>query len=79
MPRFADRFRIIATLGKYPIIRVDKGSTGTRFTIALNEKRTVTLTGDLPISCDARVGDLQTVYTEFLTEDELPVTPETEH
>jgi len=74
MPKFENSFRLIANLGKHRVIRVNRGATGTQFTIALmngNKETSATLTADLPIRADVRVGDLLTITTEILA-DELP-------
>jgi hypothetical protein len=79
MPKFEDRFRIIANLGKHQVIKVAQGSSGTRFTIELTgsdgKPTAVTLTADLGIRVDVRQGDLLTLYTEVLTDDDSLAKP----
>ena len=61
-----EALRLIVNLGKYRVTKVDKGSLGTSFTIALPNN--VTLKADLPYHADVRIGDIQTLYTEVLAD-----------
>jgi len=56
--------RLIVNLGKYQIVKVDKGMIGTSFTIALPNN--VTIRADLPYQADVHIGDVLTLYTEVL-------------
>jgi len=60
-----DSLRLIVNLGKYQVVKVDKGTLGTSFTLALPNN--VTIRADLPYPADVRIGDLLTIYTEVLS------------
>jgi hypothetical protein len=54
------RHRLI--LGKFQVIKVDKGLSGIRF--ELNMGNAVSMKVDCPVSSDVRVGDWLTLYTD---------------
>ena len=61
-PEKSLRYRII--LGKFPVTKVDKGLTGCRMVVKL--PGSVSLTADMPVNADVKIGDLLTFYTEVL-------------
>jgi hypothetical protein len=65
-----DSLRLIVNLGKYQVTSISRGAIGTKFTLAL--PKNVKLTADMPVSADVRIGDMLTLYTEVLVDDELP-------
>lgn len=65
------RHRLI--LGKFQVIKVDKGALGVSFTINLGNA--VTAKVDSPITSDVRVGDWLTLYTEVLANADLSPPP----
>lgn len=69
MPKFEDKFRLICNLGKYQVVKVEKGLTGTHFVLQLPNN--VKMQADLPLIADIQVGDILTLYTEVLA-DEFP-------
>lgn len=71
MPKFEDKFRLIANLGRIQVVRVDKGLSGTKFTVQFVNDTRLKFTAELPIVADIQVGDLLTLYTEVLA-DEFP-------
>ena len=71
MEPIKEKVRLVANLGIYTVIKVEQGTLGTRFTIALPNN--VTLTADLPYRADVRIGDRLTLYTEVLA-NALPIT-----
>ena len=68
-----DALRLIVNLGKYQVISVSKGAIGTKFTLGM--PKGVKLTADLPLhGADVRIGDVLTLYTEVLVDENLPST-----
>lgn len=55
-------FRVRLILGKFRVIRVERGATGFRAMIDLGNS--VTMTIDCPFSADLRRHDILTFYTE---------------
>jgi hypothetical protein len=66
-----DGLRLIVNLGKYQVVNVSKGAIGTKFTLAMPNN--LKLTADLPYhGADIKIGDLLTLYTEVLVDNQLP-------
>ena len=67
------QLRYIIPLGKYQVIKCEKGEFGTKFTLQL--PHSVTITADVPIKLDVRIGDVMTVTTEALADANTGSTP----
>ena len=65
MEPLKETLRLIVNLGKYQVVKVDKGTLGTSFVLALPNN--VTIKADLPYQADIRTGDRLTLYTEVLS------------
>lgn len=68
MESIENALRFKVALGKFQVTAVSLGLTGTRFTIQL--PNSVTMTIDAPLRADVRVGDMLTLYTEVLCNDQ---------
>ena len=68
-PKEPLRLRLV--FGKFQVTKLDKGLTGLKMVIALGGS--VSMTADLPIQADVRLGDWITLYTEvFADANALP-------
>ena len=60
------RYRLI--LGKFRVKAISQGLTGLKATLDLGSS--VTMVVDCPIRADVKLGDLLTLYTEVLVNDQ---------
>lgn len=65
------RYRLI--LGKFRVTAISTGLAGSKATLAL--PGSVTMTIDIPLRADVKLGDLLTLYTEVLCSDQPNPTP----
>jgi hypothetical protein len=72
MESFEGKVRLKVIFGKFPVVAVDQGYLGVRFTLQMPGGKIIS---DLAVQADVRVGDLLTVYTEVLADDKPRAKP----
>lgn len=73
IPGFTSGLRYRLILGKFRVTAISTGLTGFKATLAL--PGSVTMTIDIPLRADVKLGDLLTLYTEVLANDQPNPTP----
>jgi hypothetical protein len=73
MSKVEGKLRFVLVLGKFQVLKVEKGALGTKFSLNLGSG--VTITADTAVKADVRPGDLLTLYTEVLADAESSSSP----